>query len=334
MTWINGASENNLTHIINGAMPGARMLETLHDWARQVNIPVFEEPTDFGDTRHAAALVLVTNACNLRCQHCFVYREETPNEPRDKMSDEKMLYQLRRLRDKHGIRSMLFMGGEPMIKSELVFKAMKLFELSSIVTNGTYGIPSLPGQLVTVSLDGPKELNDQIRGEGVFEKVKQSIHEHNLKDDTTVMLQMTVTRSNAGYMEQFVSEVEQWPISGIAFTFYVPDKGEVSELAWDDLKERDEVLSNLLELKRAHPSIKSNVETLRMMFSDRALSSTGVEGENCSLKKMLPLYVGDGGRFERTFCCYGNNVDCSRCGAYGVFNSAYHRQREDRLNGA
>lgn len=299
-----------------------------------MTIPVFEEPTDFGDVEFADALVLVTNACNLRCQHCFVYREETPNEPRDKMSDGKMLYQLRRLKDKHNIHSMLFMGGEPMIKAELVFEAMKLFEHSSIVTNGTYGIPSLPGQLVTVSLDGPKELNDQIRGEGVFEKVRQSIFEHHLKDDTTVMLQMTVTKKNASAMEQFVREVEQWPISGIAFTFYVPGKGEKSEFSWDDLVQRDEVISTLLDLKRTHPMIKSNVGALRMMFSDKALSATGITGENCSLKKMLPLYVGDGGCFERTFCCYGNDVDCSRCGAYAVFNSAFKRDRGVRVNGA
>ena len=299
----------------------------------KTSIPLLEEPTDFGEREFAAALVLVTNACNLRCQHCFVYREDTPSESKYKMSDSNMLYQLRRLRDKHNIRSMLFMGGEPMIRSELVLEAMKLFNHSSIVTNGTYGIPSVPGQLVTVSLDGPRALNDRIRGDGVFAKVKRSIFDHNLKDDTTVILQMTVTKKNADYMEQFVNEVEHWPISGIAFTFYVPDKGEKSEFAWDNLKERDKVILALMELKHSHPMIKSNLGALQMMLSDRALTATGTDGENCSLKNMLPLYVGEGGRFERTFCCYGNNVDCSRCGAYAVFNSAFHREKRDHARG-
>ena len=48
-------------------------------------------------------------------------------------------------------------------------------------------------------------------------------------------------------------------------------------------------------------------------------------GENCLMMATLPLYMGDGGSFERTFCCYGNDVDCTRCGAYSVFNTAYHR---------
>ncbi|MBG7606101.1 MAG: hypothetical protein IZT58_15975 [Actinobacteria bacterium] len=45
------------------------------------------------------------------------------------------------------------------------------------------------------------------------------------------------------------------------------------------------------------------------------------------MKSRLPLYVGEGGVFERTFCCYGNDVDCGRCGAYAVFNAARHRQK-------
>ena len=65
------------------------------------------------------------------------------------------------------------------------------------------------------------------------------------------------------------------------------------------------------------------------MLSANCLDVTGEVGEYCNLKKLLPLYVGEGGEFERTFCCYGNNVDCARCGAYAVFNSAWHE-----LNGS
>ncbi len=100
------------------------------------------------------------------------------------------------MRDKHKIRSMLFMGGEPMIRKALVFEAMKLFDACSIVTNGTYGIPSVPGQVVTVSLDGPEALNDPIRGAGVFQKVKKAVFERDPSDGTTVILQMAITRQN------------------------------------------------------------------------------------------------------------------------------------------
>jgi len=287
-------------------------------------IPLIPEPTDFGDRQFQNALVIVTNACNLTCQHCFVFRDDTPNNPRDKMSDRKMLRQLEVLRDKHGIKAMLFMGGEPMIKKELVLEGMKLFEKSSIVTNGTYGIPSVPGHLVTVSLDGPEKHNDEIRGEGVFQKVKKAVFERDPTDGTIVMLQMVVARSNADYTEEFLQEVQDWPLSGVAFTFYVPTRNDQSELVWHDLKERDEAIRKVMELKSKYPILKVNIGTLELMMSAVSLETTGENGDICPLKKTLPLYVGEGGEFERTFCCYGNDVDCSKCGAYGVFNSAYH----------
>ena len=69
-------------------------------------------PADFGSRAFPTALVNVTNACNLSCKHCFVFRKDNPNQPSDKMDDATMLRQLRLLRDKHKIESMLFMGGE------------------------------------------------------------------------------------------------------------------------------------------------------------------------------------------------------------------------------
>jgi MoaA/NifB/PqqE/SkfB family radical SAM enzyme len=166
-----------------------------------MTLPNAPEPTDFGDGRYQAALVNVTNVCNLSCSHCFVFREGNPNSPHDKMDDQTMLEQLRLLRDKHHIESMLFMGGEPMIRRKLVLEAVKLFESSSIVTNGTYGIPSVPGHLVTVSLDGPEALNDPIRGEGVFLRVREALFARDPGDGTTVILQMTITRDNAPGLE-------------------------------------------------------------------------------------------------------------------------------------
>jgi MoaA/NifB/PqqE/SkfB family radical SAM enzyme len=286
------------------------------------------EPTDFGDADFASALVNVTNACNLACTHCFVFRADNPNRPQDKMDDATMLHQLAVLRDKHHIKSMLFMGGEPMIRSKLVLEAMRLFERSSIVTNGTYGIPSIPGHLVTVSLDGPKELNDRVRGEGVFGRVREAVFARDPDDGTTVMLQMTITRTNADGLEAFVEEVRDWPIAGVAFTFYVPTRNDTSELAWSDLRERDAVIERVIRLKERYPSlIKSNVGALELMRSAVCLESTGTAGENCLMRRTLPLYMGAGGSFERTFCCYGNDVDCTRCGAYSVFNAQYHRNQ-------
>ena len=205
---------------------------------------------------------------------------------------------------------------------------MKLFPRSSIATNGTYGIPSVPGHVVSVSLDGPEQQNDALRGRGVFEKVRQAVHARDPDDGTTVVLQMAVTKENADGIEAFVECVKDWPIDGVAFTFYVPARDDQTELAWSDLRERDAVVRRVIAVKGRYPGlVKANVGALKLMLSDVSLRYTGENGEACALRDMLPLYMGDGGRFERTFCCYGNDVDCSRCGAYGVFNSAYHHMQ-------
>ncbi len=283
-------------------------------------------PTDFGSRDYPAALVNVTNACNLRCTHCFVFRDDNPNAPSDKMDDATMLARLAELRDKHNIKSMYFMGGEPMIRKDLVLKGVDMFERSTIVTNGTYGIPSVPGHVVSLSLDGPEHLNDPIRGDGVFAKVKDSVFERKMGDATTVIVQMVVTRQNESGIEEFVEQVKDWPIDGITFTLYVPTRDDDTGLDWLDLADRDVVVDRLIAVKRTYPRlIKAHIPTLEMMKSDVALEHTGQEGENCPLLgTALPLYMGDGGEFERTFCCYGNDVDCARCGSYLVFNAAYH----------
>ena len=57
------------------------------------------------------------------------------------------------------------------------------------------------------------------------------------------------------------------------------------------------------------------------------MAYTGTGGENCPIhSQTLTLYVGDDGNFEQTFCCYGYDVDCARCGSYLLFNAAYHKE--------
>ena len=295
--------------------------------AKSIMDGVLRDPTDFGEGDYPTALVNVTNVCNLDCSHCFVFRSDNPNDAHNKMDDATMMRQFEVLRDKHNIKSMLFMGGEPMIRKDLVMQAAKLFDMPAIVTNATYGIPELPGGLVTVSLDGPEHLNDPIRGEGVFQTVKAAVAARRRDDGTTVMLQMVLTAQNHQGLEEFIEQVKDWPVDGVALTFYVPRADDDSGLGWDDLADRDAVIDRVIAVKQKYATlVKANIGALELMYSDRCLDYTGENGENCLMLATLPLYMGDGGNFERTFCCYGNDVDCSRCGAYSVFNTAYHRR--------
>jgi hypothetical protein len=101
--------------------------------ANNLREAVLRDPTDFGEGDYATALVNVTNVCNLSCSHCFVFRDDNPSNARDKMDDATMLRQLEILRDRHNIKSMLFMGGEPMIRKDLVMQAASLGHLILIM---------------------------------------------------------------------------------------------------------------------------------------------------------------------------------------------------------
>jgi hypothetical protein len=49
--------------------------------------------------------------------------------------------------------------------------------------------------------------------------------------------------------------------------------------------------------------------------------ATGVTDACPAREEVLPLYLEDDG-FVTPYCCYGNDVDCDRCGAWVVFHLA------------
>ena len=128
------------------------------------------------DAAYPAAMVNVTNRCNLACTHCFIYRQGNPNEApvsvRDEMDDAAVLDTLTGLRDRHGIDHMLWMGGEPFLRRRLLAEGVQLFPRNTITTNGTVPLVDFgPDVLYVVSLDGPEDLNDALRGPGTYRRV-------------------------------------------------------------------------------------------------------------------------------------------------------------------
>ena len=60
-----------------------------------------------GYRRYPAAMVNITNKCNLRCAHCFVFRDENPNSPHGEMDTPTMLAKLSELQQFNGMFSRL-----------------------------------------------------------------------------------------------------------------------------------------------------------------------------------------------------------------------------------
>lgn len=272
-------------------------------------------------------MVNITNRCNLRCEHCFVFRDGNPNRPVDEPTDEELLEQLQILRDRHQIRLMVWMGGEPMIRKKLLHRGLPLFQRNTITTNGT--IPLVDFSQVTsqllyvVSLDGPERINDSIRGKGVFKRVLSNISK--IPDDFphTVQSQCVVTKKNQDYLSEFVDTLRDSRFDHLTFSFHVPAKNDDTGNAWSSLEERDAAVRKVMELKKTSDGfIRNRQAALERMLSENDPRSVT---DNCPAQNtLLPLYL-QGKTFVTPFCCYGNDVDCDRCGAWVVFEMAANR---------
>lgn len=272
---------------------------------------------------YPGAMVNVTNHCNLRCKHCFVFREGNPNDPEGEMKPDVLLAELRRLRDRHGIRRMLWMGGEPMLRWRILEQGLPLFERNTITTNGTVPLKDFgPDLTYVISLDGPREVNDPVRGDGTFDQVMKTVAAIPDGFGPTVMVQCVLHRENQNRLEELVKALLPTKVQGMTFSFYVPRAGEVSPRAWDTVEEREAAIDVVCGLKSRYPGFIWN--------SDRSLellrpATAKLVTDHCPMQEfMLPLYI-EGDHFTTPFCCYGNDVDCDRCGAWAVFATAAKR---------
>lgn len=270
--------------------------------------------------QYPGAMVNLTNHCNLKCKHCFVFREGNPNQTTGEMKPERLLSELRRLRDRHGIRYMMWMGGEPMLRWRVLEKGIPLFRRNTITTNGTIRLVDFgPDVTYVVSLDGPREVNDPVRGEGVFDRVMETVAAIPEGFPPTVVVQCVLHRENQDRAEELARELLRTNVRGLVFSFYVPRAGEVSPRAWEDNEEREAAIEIVFDLKRRYPGfIWNSSRSLELMRPATAKLVT----DYCPMQKvLLPLYI-EGDHFTTPFCCYGNDVDCDRCGSWGVFATA------------
>lgn len=271
------------------------------------------------NAHYPSALIIVTNRCTLKCRHCFVSRKTSPNAKAKELDATIFLDKLLEKKRRHGIKHMLWMGGEPLLRPEVVSRGVGHFETNNITTNGTRDLIDLPNTMYVVSIDGPPEINDAIRGKGSFEKIMKTLSRVPEGFGPRIMCQATVTRINEDLLEPLVEFLRPTAAEGLTFTFYVPTKNDQSDFAWPNLKSRDKAVRKIMGIKKRHPDfIRNHGRSLELMLSENSKKIT----DDCSsLKTTLPIYL-DKNEFVSPFCCYGNNVDCDLCGSWGLFHEA------------
>ncbi len=176
----------------------------------------------------------ITDKCNLNCKHCYKDPELEKNEVSFadlKIILEDYIKQLEKWEINKG--SISFMGGEPFARSDffdLLKECQKYSEKINyrLSSNGTpinkktarklkeVGITS-----VQISLEGREEVNDSIRGKGVFKRAIKGVK--NLrKENIGVSLSVTVCKQNIKEVPHMIKLAQKLDIGGIGFRRIVP----------------------------------------------------------------------------------------------------------------
>ncbi|MHC4423787.1 MAG: radical SAM protein, partial [Planctomycetota bacterium] len=144
----------------------------------------------------------ITRQCNLRCVHCY---NNSGSRAEDELSTKEAKDVLRDLAG-FGVPSVLFSGGEPLMRKdlfELMSTGRELGLRTVISTNGTLITADMAKQIkahdvsyVGISLDGIGPINDKFRAvEGAFDKAVEGIR--NCQDaGVRIGLRLTLTQRN------------------------------------------------------------------------------------------------------------------------------------------
>lgn len=151
----------------------------------------------------------VTRACNLRCVHC--YASATADAAPNELTRDEGLALLDDLKA-FGVPAVLFSGGEPLVRPELlefIDHARKIGLPCTLSTNGVLIDDDMADQLavlglkyVGISIDGIGETHDKLRGmRGAFDRTLAAIDRCRARG-MRVGLRFTVHALNCAYIDE------------------------------------------------------------------------------------------------------------------------------------
>ena len=201
----------------------------------------------------------MTRRCNLRCVHCYAKaldeggKDAITTEQGKALIDDLAAY---------GAPVMLFSGGEPLVREDLV-------ELAKHATGkGMRAVISTNGTLITrqkarelkevglsyvgISMDGGEDVHDKFRAmPGSFKKALEGIA-HCQAEGLKVGLRFTINRRNAGEVPLLFDLVRDFEVPRICF-YHLVYSGRGSELIAEDLDhaETRAILDVIMDRTRA-----------------------------------------------------------------------------------
>jgi MoaA/NifB/PqqE/SkfB family radical SAM enzyme len=265
--------------------------------------------------RSYIAEIDVTNKCNLKCSHCFYYKnpdyipkgELSINEWEDKLNS---IY-------KSGIRRLCLVGGEPALKLDVVEQANKLFPYIDICSNGQIKIPKNINHRIFISIDGNDEYNSEYRSSNILEKISKNYY-----NDKRVVILMTLNGKNFNMINEVADFAINNKIDSLVFSLYTPFS-ENDNLYFDN-ETRQKIINAIKQAKEKYPKLlKVNKFVLNWY-------SSGNHKDKCYWRDKVKHF--NSLMEEREACL---SMNCDYCGYFSganiaPLNTLYRRKKSGK----
>lgn len=240
----------------------------------------------------------ITNACNLRCRHCYVAAGKKLENELDTREALRIVAEL----DKIGVTDITISGGEPFLRSDLwqVIEEINSRKIPFILyTNATlldehkikrlaeYGVKG-----ISLSLNGATAATHNfVQDADTFEKVLWAVKRLN---DHGILVQalFTLMKVNVNEFNALIELARKLKISSICiYPFYPQGRGKdnLNHLALDPKTSMD-FLSKAMQFKQHPPSVLVG-GCLKMKFASERKYSI-VKGNPCG--KITAIISADG----------------------------------------
>lgn len=175
--------------------------------------------------------IMIANACNLQCKYCYAGGEAYGKEEQMMSPEMARIYLDKLILGKYEcVEEVCFFGGEPTLGRNTInaicsffadaYVAGKITRIPNytMVSNGTLLDPEMTqiireyGINVTISIDGPREINDLLRvdkkGNGTYDRIYQGIKNLNKNGIKPVLLEATYTsiHKKLGYTKEQIAK--------------------------------------------------------------------------------------------------------------------------------
>lgn len=221
----------------------------------------------FGKKIPIRVMHFCTFRCILRCNYCGIWKTK-----KKEMNTHEVKRAMKSFA-KAGTIFWTFTGGEPLLRKdigELINYARKLFPIVTLTTNGILlkrRIDEVKNvNYFTISLDGPKEVTDSVRGKGTYEKALEGIKAARERG-IDIILNAVISKANIENDCEGLKEL-------IRIALDLDCRLNFSALYSDQFNKNNRKLRNIFPTKREHKKALNLIKKFKkekfnfIMFSD------------------------------------------------------------------